>query len=66
MFSNIYMKIFIYKISCLTKPELLYIGSTSNFEVRKCQHKIKSKEPAPKIKLYKAVQENNGWDNFKC
>ena len=66
MFSNIYMKIFIYKIVCLTKPDLLYIGSTSNFDVRKCQHKIKSKEPNPILKLYKAIKENGGWNNFSC
>jgi hypothetical protein len=60
------MKIFIYKIVHLTKPELIYIGSTSNFNMRRSQHKIKSKDADPKIKLYKSIQENGGWDQFKC
>jgi hypothetical protein len=60
------MKIIIYKIQHLTKPELIYIGSTQNFEVRAYQHKIKSSEENPKQKLYKCIQENDGWNNFTC
>ena len=60
------MKIFIYKIQHLTKSELIYIGCTTNFSIRAYQHKLKSSEPEPKQKLYKCIQENNGWNNFTC
>jgi hypothetical protein len=60
------MKIIIYKIQHLTKPELIYIGSTQNFDMRAYQHKIKSSEPNPTQKLYKCIKENEGWNNFNC
>jgi hypothetical protein len=45
-----------------------YIGSTTNFRRRKCEHKSTSTNESHKnhnSKLYKTMRENGGWDNWK-
>jgi predicted GIY-YIG superfamily endonuclease len=63
-----YQKSVIYKIEHLEKPELLYVGSTTDFIKRKCQHKSKcnnEKSIEYNYKLYSMIRENGGWDCFK-
>jgi hypothetical protein len=63
-----YQKAIIYKIEHLDKPELLYVGSTTDFVKRKCQHKIICNNETGKgynYKLYQMIRENGGWDAFK-
>ena len=62
-----YNKAIIYKIQNIEKPELLYIGSTTNFKMRKCQHKANClNETATKYNcpLYKQIRENGDWYSF--
>ena len=57
----------IYKIQHKEKPELIYIGSTSNYEMRMIQHKqsvSNSKSPDYNSKKSKLIRENGGWDVF--
>ena len=57
----------IYKIQHKEKPELVYIGSTSNYEMRMIQHKqsvSNSKSPDYNSKKSKLIRENGGWDVF--
>jgi len=59
----------IYKIEAIDNKDLIYIGSTSNFIKRRCDHKSRCNNPkdqAYNFKLYKMIRENGGWDNFKC
>ena len=63
-----YSQSIIYKIVS-NNPEIkeLYIGSTTNFSRRKCQHKtscnnIKSKEY--NFNVYQFIRANGGWVNF--
>ena len=63
-----YSKSVIYKIEHIEKPELVYVGSTTNFIRRKCNHKsscynINSKDY--NYKLYKMIRDNGNWESFK-
>jgi hypothetical protein len=63
-----YQSTVIYKIVCddLT-VKYCYVGSTTDFTKRKCQHKSNcnnEKSRQYKIKLYKTIRENGGWDNW--
>tara|TARA_R110000822_G_scaffold928_1_gene4007 strand:- start:244 stop:867 length:624 start_codon:yes stop_codon:yes gene_type:complete len=65
-----YSKIVIYKIQHIEKEDLIYIGSTTNFKIRKATHKFNSKElnlkyADSKFKLYDIIRKNGGWDMFK-
>ena len=63
-----YSKSVIYKIEHMDKPELVYVGSTTNFTKRKCQHKNTCQNENNKyfnIKLYQMIRSNDGWDLFK-
>jgi hypothetical protein len=63
-----YLNSVIYKIEHESKPELLYIGSTTNFIKRKYSHKKgcnKEKDNAYNIKLYQMMRENGGFNEFK-
>ena len=58
----------IYKIEHLEKPELIYIGSTTQFNRRKSNHKrICNNQPDSQFnfKLYEMMRLNGGWDAFK-
>ena len=58
-----YSKTVIYIIQHITKPELIYIGRTTDFKVRKCNHKNNSKVGTKK--LYRLIRDNGGWDEFE-
>jgi hypothetical protein len=64
-----YSKALIYSIVCKTDPTLLYIGSTTNFRIRKNDHKCRSlktdNNPKNNIKIYKLIRANGGWDAFE-
>jgi group I intron endonuclease len=61
------MKLFIYKIYCIDKPDNFYIGSTNNLSSRKSHHKKNVRNKVGKrywTKLYLFIRENGGWDAF--
>jgi hypothetical protein len=63
-----YEKAIIYKFVCndLTIKEV-YIGSTTNFCVRKNSHKYDCSNPNSKhhnLKIYQFIRENGGWENW--
>ena len=62
-----YSKTVIYKIQHENDESLLYVGSTTNFTTRKCQHKNNTKNSNGKQyndKLYKMIRENGGFESF--
>jgi len=62
-----YSKTIIYKIQHKEKPELFYIGHTTNFESRKYQHKTAAdltKANSSSAKFYNEIRSNGGWDKF--
>jgi len=63
-----YQKSLIYKLEHLNKPELCYVGSTSNFVKRKAEHKSDcNNENGKKYNRlqYRTMRENGGWEQFK-
>ena len=63
-----YNKSVIYKIEHEDKPDLLYVGSTTDFTRRKNKHKSDCNNNLSKeynIKLYTMIRSNGGWDSFK-
>ena len=66
MTSNIFTYGVIYKIQCISQPEILYVGSTTNLKLREQTHKHSYKNNKfNKIKLYKSISNYGGWGNFK-
>jgi hypothetical protein len=63
-----YSQSVIYKICCRnTDIEEIYIGSTTNFSRRKCEHKTccnNKKDKKYNLRLYQFIRENGGWENF--
>jgi hypothetical protein len=64
-----YSNTIIYKITCKdTAITDVYVGHTTNFVQRKHGHKRNCINPTSvnyKLKLYKVIRENGGWDNWK-
>jgi hypothetical protein len=63
-----YSKTLIYKIQHEDDESLLYIGHTTNFAKRKCEHKRccnSENDKLHNIKLYKMLRDNGGWECFK-
>ena len=63
-----YNKSVIYKIEHEDKPDLLYVGSTTDFTRRKNRHKYNCNNNLSKgynYKLYAMIRSNGGWDSFK-
>ena len=63
-----YQKSVIYKIEHLENPELLYVGSTTDFTKRKNHHKFSCNNENNRcynLKVYKMIRENGGWESFK-
>lgn len=63
-----YSKSLIYKVEHLDKPELVYVGSTTNFVKRKASHKNgcnNEKNESYNCKKYVMMRENGGWECFK-
>ena len=62
-----YSKTIIYKIKHKEKPELFYIGHTTNFDSRKYQHKTASdltKANGSTEDFYNKIRANGGWSQF--
>ncbi len=61
------MSYVIYKICCDDVPDFIYIGSTKAFRQRKRQHKCDCRPESQhkNIKLYKTINENGGWENWR-
>jgi post-segregation antitoxin (ccd killing protein) len=59
-----YQKSLIYKIEHLNKPELCYVGSTSNFVKRKYNHKKDCNNENNNQLKYRTMRENGGWESF--
>ena len=53
----------IYKIYCKDNliPDI-YVGHTTNFIVRKYQHKVSCNNS--EMKIYKTIRNNGGWENW--
>ena len=63
-----YKHTIIYKIEHIEKDDLVYVGHTTNWDRRKCEHKRNSNnENSSKhnYKLYQMIKDNGGWDNFR-
>ena len=63
-----YSNTIIYKIYCKDETvDDMYVGHTTNFTKRKYQHKICSNKTVSqysKLKIYRAIKDNGGWDNW--
>ena len=62
-----YSKTVIYKIQHVDNPELLYIGSTTDFTRRKYAHKMACNNVNGKTynsKIYKMIRDNGNFDMF--
>ena len=58
----------IYKIQCINDESLVYVGHTTNFTKRKCEHKNNCKNELSSkhnYKLYQMIRDNEGWDSFR-
>jgi len=63
-----YSRTVIYKIQHIDNDTLLYIGSTTEFTKRKCQHKRNcnnEKSKSYNLKVYKMIRDNGGWGEFE-
>jgi len=63
-----YSKTIIYKLINYDYPELVYVGSTTNFIKRKQNHKknscLNSNIKQTNLKLYQVIRNNGGWENW--
>jgi hypothetical protein len=62
-----YTKTIIYKLINYDYPELVYVGSTTNFTKRKQQHKescLNEKHKKYNYKVYVNIREYDGWENW--
>lgn len=63
-----YSKAIIYKISCNDNSITdCYVGSTTNFRIRKYRHKFNCCIETAKeynMKIYQFIRANGGWDNW--
>ena len=62
-----YSKTIIYKLINYDYPELVYVGSTTNFTKRKQQHKsrcLNSNEKNYNLKVYVSIREYGVWENW--
>ena len=63
-----YSKNVIYKIEHNDDDTLQYIGHTTNWDKRKCEHKHRcnnGQSDKHNLKLYQMIRENGGWDKFR-
>ena len=64
-----YQNSVIYTIQHKTIPELLYVGSTTNFKTRTNVHKSNCTNPKSNLynqQLYTVMRQSGGWDSFTC
>ena len=62
-----YTKTIIYKLINYDYPDLVYVGSTTNFTKRKQNHKCNchnEKRKKHNLKVYTNIRENDGWENW--
>ena len=62
-----YAKPIIFKLVNYDYPELVYVGSTTNFTNRKRHHKcgcLNEKSKKHNLKVYQMIRENGGWENW--
>ena len=62
-----YTKTIIYKLINYDYPELVYVGSTTNFTKRKQCHKescLNEKSKNHNLKVYTNIREYDGWENW--
>jgi hypothetical protein len=62
-----YTKTIIYKLINYDFPELVYVGSTTNFTKRKYNHKnavFNDKHKCHPLKLYVSIRKNGGWESW--
>ena len=62
-----YSKTVIYKLINYDYPELVYVGSTTNFYNRKKTHKCNCRNEKSKtynLKVYVNIRVNGGWENW--
>jgi hypothetical protein len=62
-----FSKCCIYKIEHIEKDNLVYVGQTTNFKLRKSDHKRECNRRSKNAgtKLYKMMRENGGWEMFR-
>ena len=63
-----YSKCCIYKIEHIENDNLVYVGHTTSFDKRKCQHKCSCRNKNNNkynYKLYQMIRDNGGFDMFK-
>lgn len=61
-----YSNTIIYKIYCKDDTiKDMYVGHTTNFVKRKYSHKTMCANVNNKLKIYKIIRENGGWDNWE-
>jgi len=56
----------IYKIVCKSDSELVYVGSTKNYNKRIGIHKYYANKGDKAFKVYESINANGGWDNWEC
>ena len=63
-----YNESIIYKICCRdTEIKEIYIGSTTNFTRRKCEHKYLCNNPTSNkhhLKVYQFIRDHGSWENW--
>ena len=62
-----YAKTVIYKLINYDSPDLVYVGSTTNFTKRKQHHKegtLSINNAKRNLKVYTSIRENGGWENW--
>ena len=62
-----YAKTIIYKLINYDYPDLVYVGSTTNYTNRKRHHKescFNEKSKNHNLKVYTNIRENDGWENW--
>jgi len=62
-----YAKTIIYKLINYDYPDLVYVGSTTNFTKRKQGHKercLNEKSKKHNLKLYVSIREYGGWEDW--
>jgi hypothetical protein len=62
-----YTKTIIYKLINYDYPDLVYVGSTTNFTKRKQKHKetcLNQKHKKHNLKVYTNIRDYDGWENW--
>ena len=60
-----FSKTVIYKIINYDYPDLIYVGSTTNFTKRKVKHKSETLKNIRTSKLYENIRSKGGWESWE-